>query len=133
MPHRHKGENSMANVGRAPRYLLQELIAEIQSIDFTAPPDPDPTRMGEVVTKAQSVARRLVGIVLHGQDRNSVEAAKLLFSYVEGLPVQPVEFDIARVVNEIAESRHLSEDDRKRALDETKRILREATKAGLNG
>lgn len=126
-------DQTIARTGRAPRYLLQELIEELRTTDFTAPPDPDPTRMGEIVTKAQSVARRLIGIVLHGQDRNAVEAAKLVFSYVEGLPVQPVEFDISKVVTQIAEARNLSEADKARAIEETRRVIREAQKAGLAG
>jgi hypothetical protein len=114
----------------APRgSLVAELRREIASIDFRAAPSDDPADLGEVITKARSVARRLVNIVLSGANRDSVEAARLLFAYAEGLPVQPIEFDVARVVTELASDRGLSQEDINRAVSETKRIITQA-KAG---
>ena len=106
--------------------LVAELRREMASIDFRAEPSDDPADMGEVITKARSIARRIVAIVLSGANRDSVEAAKLLFAYAEGLPVQPIEFDVARVVTELAADRGLSQEDINRAVSETKRIISQA-------
>jgi len=108
------------------RPLVDMLRAEIAAVDFRAPPSDDPSRANEVVTIARSIARRLVNIVLMGRDRDSIEAAKLLFAYIEGMPVQPIEFDVSKVVMEIATARGLDSEDTKRALDETRRILNAA-------
>jgi hypothetical protein len=106
--------------------LVAELRREISTVDFRAAPSDDPADEGEVITKARSIARRLVAIVLGGANRDSIEASRLLFSYVEGLPVQPIEFDVARVVMELAADRGLDQDDINRAVSETKRIIANA-------
>lgn len=109
--------------------LVAELRREIATIDFRAEPSDDPADLGEVITKARSIARRLVSIVTSGANRDSIEAARLLFAYVEGLPVQPIEFDVAKVVLELAKDRGLDQEDINRAVSETKRIISNA-KAG---
>lgn len=111
--------------------LVSELRREIATIDFRAVPSDDPADLGEVITKGRSIARRLVAIVLQGANRDSIEAARLLFAYAEGLPVQPIEFDVARVVSELARDRGLDQDDINRAVSETKRIISQA-KAGTS-
>lgn len=106
--------------------LVAELRREITSVDFRAAPSDDPADLGEIITKARSIARRLVAIILQGQNRDAIEASRLLFAYTEGLPVQPIEFDVARVVMELAADRGLDQDDINRAVAETKRIVAQA-------
>ena len=114
----------------SPHKVLTTLLKkELASIDYTAPVSDDPTQVGAVQTIGQSIIKRLVNIILTGRDRDSIEAAKIAFAYMDGLPVQPIEFDITGVVAELAAARGLSAEDTARALDETRRILN-AAKAG---
>jgi hypothetical protein len=111
----------------SPHKVLTNLLkAEIASIDYSAPMSDDPNRQGEIVTIGMSIIRRLVNIILTGRDRDSIEAAKIAWAYMDGLPVQPIEFDISGVVAELAAARGLSTEDTQRALDETRRILNAA-------
>lgn len=116
----------MAQQASPNKVLTSVLRAELQSIDYSAPVNDDPNRQGEVVTIAMSIVRRLVNIILTGRDRDSIEAAKIAWAYMDGLPVQPIEFDISGVVAELAAARGLSAEDTQRALDETRRILNAA-------
>lgn len=108
------------------KVLTAILKEEIAAIDYTAPVEEDPDRAGNVVTIGQSIVRRLINIVLTGRDRDSIEAAKIAFAYMDGLPVQPIEFDISSVVAELAAARGLSAEDTARALEETRRVLNAA-------
>jgi hypothetical protein len=110
-----------------PHKVLTALLREeLAAIDYTAPVEEDPERAGNVVTIGQSIIRRLVNIILTGRDRDSIEAAKVAFAYMDGLPVQPIEFDISAVVAELAAARGLTAEDTARALDETRRVLNAA-------
>jgi hypothetical protein len=106
--------------------LVSELKREIASVNFRAEPPEDPAEMGELITKARSIVRRLVNISIAGRDREAIEAARLIFAYMEGLPVQPVEFDVAKVVMALAEDRGLDKEDIDRAKAETIRIINQA-------
>jgi hypothetical protein len=117
------------NSGGQRGTLVAELRREINAIDYSAPPPEDPSELGDVVTKARSIARRLVNIILGPRDRESIEAARLVFSYIEGLPIQPIEFDVAKVVMALAEDRGLAREDIDRAISETNRIIN-AAKSG---
>lgn len=110
-----------------PHKVLTTLLKrEIASIDYTAPVSDDPTKIGLAQTIGESIVKRLVNIILTGRDRDSIEAAKIAWAYMDGLPVQPIEFDISGVVAELAAARGLTTEDTNRALDETRRILNAA-------
>jgi hypothetical protein len=55
------------------------------------------------MTRYQAVAVRLLNIVLTGDRSESIAAAKLLWSYVEGQPTQPIELEIGRAAREISQ------------------------------
>jgi hypothetical protein len=119
--------DQMTRAQANPHKVLTNLLRkEIESIDYTAPVSDDPQRAGEVVTIGLSIIRRLVNIILTGRDRDSIEAAKIAWAYMDGLPVQPIEFDISAVVAELAAARGLTAEDTARALDETRRVLNAA-------
>lgn len=61
-------------------------------------------------TKLQAMVERLVRLVISGKPREAIEAAKLLASYTDGLPVQMVEVDIYDAARRLAEERGLDPD-----------------------
>ena len=79
--------------GRPKRRLLSDALnEELQKA----------ARNGTDRTKAEAIITRLVNIVLTGDRGESVAAAKLLWAYHEGQPVQPVEFEIRREADRLA-------------------------------
>lgn len=62
------------------------------------------------MTKLDAFVASLVAIVIKGKGKESVEAAKLIMSYTDGLPVQVVELDIYDVARREAEARGLDPD-----------------------
>ena len=53
-------------------------------------------------TKRQALIDRLVTIALTGKRAEALAAMKLIFSYTDGLPVQPVELEIRRAAERLA-------------------------------
>lgn len=49
-----------------------------------------------------AIKDRLVWIILHGEDKDSMAAIKLLWEYVEGKPQQTIELDFSRAIDDIA-------------------------------
>lgn len=58
-------------------------------------------------TNAEKAAEHLVKLMFHRNPRTSLEASKLVLSYVEGMPVQTVELDVYDVARQMAEARGL--------------------------
>ena len=58
-------------------------------------------------TKLEAMVARLVKTVISGKPREAVEAAKLIMSYTDGLPVQMVEVDVYDAARRLAEERGL--------------------------
>ena len=58
-------------------------------------------------TKLEAMVTRLVKTVISGKPREAVEAAKLIMTYTDGLPVQMVEVDVYDAARRLAEERGL--------------------------
>jgi hypothetical protein len=61
-------------------------------------------------TKLQAMVARLVKTVISGKGKEAVEAAKLIMTYTDGLPVQMVEIDVYDAARRLAEERGLDPD-----------------------
>lgn len=53
-------------------------------------------------TKRRALIERLVGIALTGKRAEAIAAMKLIFSYTDGLPVQPIELEVKRAAEQFA-------------------------------
>lgn len=53
-------------------------------------------------TNAQKAAEHLVKLMFSRDPRIALEAAKLVMAYVEGLPTQPIAFEMRRAAEDIA-------------------------------
>lgn len=58
-------------------------------------------------SKLDAMVAKLVSTVIYGKAREAVEAAKLIMSYTDGMPVQMVEVDVYDVARQLAEARGL--------------------------
>lgn len=58
-------------------------------------------------TKLEAMVARLVKTVISGRGKEAVEAAKLIMTYTDGLPVQMVEVDVYDAARRLAEERGL--------------------------
>jgi hypothetical protein len=58
---------------------------------------------GEVLTNNEYIAKRLVSIAKNARDSEALQAIKLLLSYFEGQPAQPIKLDIHKAARRIAE------------------------------
>lgn len=54
-------------------------------------------------TREQRMIERLVTIALTGKRGEALQAMKLIFAYRDGLPVQPIELEVRRAAERIAE------------------------------
>lgn len=81
--------------GRPKRRLLTDALnAELQKV----------ARAGTDKTVAEQIVRRLVNIVLVGDRSESVAAAKLLWAYHEGQPVQTIDLEVRRAADRLAQA-----------------------------
>ena len=55
-------------------------------------------------TREQRLVERLVSIALTGKRGEALAAMKLIFAYRDGLPVQPIDLEIRRAAERIAET-----------------------------
>lgn len=55
-------------------------------------------------TREQRLVERLVSIALTGKRGEALAAMKLIFAYRDGLPVQPIDLEIRRAAERIAEA-----------------------------
>lgn len=67
-------------------------------------------RMGHDKPRMLELMDRLFSIVFAGRDRDSLEAIRLIFGYVDGLPIQTVELDAVDVARKLAEEKGLDPD-----------------------
>lgn len=54
-------------------------------------------------TRAQRMMERLVTIALTGKRSEAIQAMKLILAYRDGLPVQPIDLEIRRAAERIAQ------------------------------
>lgn len=86
------GQSGNPSGGSKRRLLTDALNAELQRV----------ARKGDDKTQAHAIIRRLVNIVLTGDRSESVAAAKLLWSYHEGQPVQTIDLEVRRAADRLA-------------------------------
>ena len=69
-------------------------------------------------TREQRMVERLVSIALTGKRGEALRAMQLIFSYRDGLPVQPVDIEIRRVAERLAADFGLDADELIREAEE---------------
>lgn len=79
--------------GRPKRRLLTDALdAELRKL----------AKQNGDKTKAEAMVARMVNIVLTGDRAESIAAAKLLWSYHEGQPVQTIDLEVRKAADRLA-------------------------------